>query len=431
METKTAIVGGGGNSHISFDENTNEVGYHGRNVVTDNPGVGDILCYDENRKYKFIVLDTYHAGTFPAAWETLGVVTLRKGNKVTVCSKHNAYKKFMEVFPYIVTGYMLDGTEHMATLKLHGSDTFEFKYTANTDNEFVEALKSFLIEHGFSDWSAYIMDGKVILQYDNYTSMESPETSQADGLDLIAKQEFDFSERTKGVLRKYGDYNNVIWHVARAKEYYINDLDITNYNPVSEVTRMPVLPVCWPAFAGISQYRDKDYCFWLRQRYCKDPDKPTKEEWEKLIEDMTAVIPAMTGGASRRQCELQTAAAEKLKDIEYATPDGARKKLYPGYAYCAEFLNGKGRLPTVSEFIEAFGNITYGLSGVTREQSDPINRSLFAIGGNAVRCTSGFAISSQNVTGTAWQMANVAFMAGMSAHGEITSLPFASLELPL
>ena len=159
METKTAIVGGGGNSHISFDENTNEVGYHGRNVVTDNPGVGDILCYDENRKYKFIVLDTYHAGTFPAAWETLGVVTLRKGNKVTVCSKHNAYKKFMEVFPYIVTGYTLDGTEHMATLKLHGSDTFEFKYTANTDNEFVEALKSFLIEHGFSDWSAYIMDG--------------------------------------------------------------------------------------------------------------------------------------------------------------------------------------------------------------------------------------------------------------------------------
>ena len=67
METKSAQVGGGENSHISYDENTNEVSFAGRNVVTDNPGVGDILCHDENRKYRFIQLDTFHAGTFPSA----------------------------------------------------------------------------------------------------------------------------------------------------------------------------------------------------------------------------------------------------------------------------------------------------------------------------------------------------------------------------
>ena len=48
-------------------------------MVTKSPKIGDIVCYDENRKVKFIALDTFHAGTFPAAWETVGVVVLRKG----------------------------------------------------------------------------------------------------------------------------------------------------------------------------------------------------------------------------------------------------------------------------------------------------------------------------------------------------------------
>ena len=160
-------------STISLIESTNEVKSEGVNVVTDNPGVGDILCYDENRKYKFIQLDTFQAGTFPAAWETLGVVVLRKGNTVTVCDKDMSTEKAFAVFSYIVTGQVLDGAEHTAQLKLHGSEAFDFKYTASTDEEFVEALKSFLTEHNFTDWSAYLMDGNVILQYDNYTSTEN------------------------------------------------------------------------------------------------------------------------------------------------------------------------------------------------------------------------------------------------------------------
>ena len=90
----------------------------------------------------------------------------------------------MEVYPYVVSGYELDGTEHTATLKLHGSETFDFKYTASTDNEFAEALKSFLTGHSFTDWSAYIKDGEVYLQYDNYTSAEylSASITQATGI---------------------------------------------------------------------------------------------------------------------------------------------------------------------------------------------------------------------------------------------------------
>ena len=75
MEEKKISMGGG-KTEVSLSENTNEVNITGVNVVTKSPKVGDIVCYDENRKVRFIALDTFHAGTFPAAWETVGVVVL-------------------------------------------------------------------------------------------------------------------------------------------------------------------------------------------------------------------------------------------------------------------------------------------------------------------------------------------------------------------
>ena len=431
METKIneKIFVGGGKSEVLLDETTNEVNIKGVNVVTDNPGVGDILCHDENRKYKFIQCDTFHAGTFPAAWETLGVVVLRKGNTVTVCSKNNTTKKFMEVYPYIVTGYTLDGAEHTATLKLHGSETFEFKYTASSDEEFVEALQEFLTEHSFTDWSAYNMDGNVILQYDNYTSMEDSTTTT--GLTLTAKQDVDFPEKVSAFLRQYRDFGNPIWNLGRAKEYYYNDLENSQYNPTTEVTQMRTLPVCWPAFCGTSQYRDKDYCLWLRQKYCSDPDNPKIEEWSKYLEDLTFSIPCMVGMASRRSGEIQISAAERLKNITYKAADGTFRKLYPAFAYCGEFLEGKGRLPNPSEFFEAFGNVTYGLSGVTRDKADPINRSLFAIGGSAISCANTFFVAVKNVKGTIWIASSVAFLAGSFAYAIVTAVPVARIDLPV
>ena len=407
------------------------MGYHGRNVVTDNPGVGDILCYDENRKYKFIVLDTYHAGTFPAAWETLGVVTLRKGNKVTVCSKHNASKKFMEVFPYIVTGYTLDGTEHMATLKLHGSDTFEFKYTANTDNEFVEALKSFLIEHGFSDWSAYIMDGKVILQYDNYTSAETYNSDMtcAEGVTLTDKFAVDLTKTGSNFWRKCGNRGNGVWHAAKAKETFVSDNSGPAYNPSSDVTAEPAYPVCWPAFAGTSRYQD-DHCLWLRLKYCENPECPTLDEWKAYIDELEHIVPYMLGCHAPGWRDGHVL-SDTVKHITYQAVGGTTEKLYSAIAYCAGFMDGQGYLPSMTELIEAFGNVTYGLAGVAREESDPINRSLYAIGGNAVPCNVTYWNACRYMSGNAWVADGGGKPDGYSMHISCRAVPFATLELPL
>ena len=374
--------------------------------MTKSPKIGDIVCYDENRKVKFIALDTFHAGTFPAAWETVGVVVLRKGNKVTICSKNNEAKKFMEVYPYIVSGYTLDGVEHTAQLRLHGkpgTDTwYEFKYTASTDSEFVTQLKQFLTDNGETDWSAY-MDAqyRVILQYDNYTSGEYLTTTltYVSGLTLTGQVTVDCPQQPD-FWRKCGNRGNGVWHAERTKVYFRNDLSTPAYNPATDVNSVPEYPICWPAFAGTSQYQS-DHCLWLRQQYCKDPAHPTEAEWEAYIDVFTHRIPYLLAWYSPNW-RAGALLSEPLKGITYRATDGTQKPLYPAVEYCSQFFDGKGYLPSMAEQIECFGNVTYGLTGVTRDKADPINRSLYAIGGSAIGCASGWWSSGRGYTGSNW-----------------------------
>ena len=249
MEDKTIQVGGG-DSYISYDENTNEIIFNGANVVTTQPGIGDILCHDENRKYKFIRCDTYQGGIFPAAWETLGVVAMRKGNRVWVVAKENATKKFMDVYPYVVTGYELDGAEHTAQLRLHGKPTkstfYDFKYTASSVDEFVSQLQQFLTANAETDWSAYKdAQGRVILQYNNYTLVEYYMTTitYATGLTLTGQVLIDCPQQPSWI-RKCGNWGYGVWHAKRAKEYFKKDLTNTSFNPSSDLTGVPSYPIC-------------------------------------------------------------------------------------------------------------------------------------------------------------------------------------------
>ena len=392
METKTSQIGGGGNSTILYDENTNEVTFAGTNVVTNSPGVGDILCYDENRKYRCIRLDTYHAGTIPSAWETIGVVAMRKGCRVWIVAKENATHKFMDVYPYVVTGYELDGTEHTAQLRLHGKPStetyYEFKYTASTDSEFVTQLKQFLETNGETDWSAYIKDGEVYLQYDNYTSPEYLVASITHAIDITLQEKSVVNmPKTPLVQRRSGNNVYFIWNAAKAKQYLLQDFTSTVYNPSSDLSNVPNYPICWPAFAGISQYRN-DHCLWLRQQYCKDPDNPSIEEWEAYIESLTPISPYMTGTfAPEFRCRD---IFDSIKDITYKASDGLLKPLYPAANYCSKFFDGKGYMPAQYEFYDMFKDITLGLTGITEQTADAINRSLYAIGGNTLLVTQSY-----------------------------------------
>lgn len=403
--------------------------------MTPQPGVGDILCRDESGGYRFIRLDTFQAGTFPSAWETLGVVVWRRGNQVKVVSKRYEAERWMDVFPYVVSGYELDGTEHTAQLRLHGRPTaetfYELRYTAGTVDEFVAALQQFLVTNGETDWSVYKDEGRVILQYDRYESLERIDGSLtlAEGLKLQYMTEVLMPEIPR-IVRKCGNtgYSTVV-NVARAVEYFKKDIDDTNYNPSEDVTGYGNHPVCWPAFAGTSQYQS-DHCLWLRQRYCADPAHPRVEEWEAYIADFLPRSPFMSGGFAPRWRDGARLAAD-LVDVTYRAADGTRRPLFPAARAAALAFGGKGHIPTQYEFYECFGDVTYGLAGVAREESDAVNRALYVIGGTAISCRTGFWLYGRE---TNFQVFDVDYTGRFHLYGlpysRFATLSLMQLDLP-
>ena len=423
-------------STVALIENINETVIDGVNAVVDQPGVGDIVCRDENRKIKFIALDTFHAGVFPTAWETIGVVALRRGNELMVVAKENAAQKWMDVYPYVVTGYELDGTEHTAQLRLHGKPTtstyYDFAYTASTVDEFVTALQQFLATNGETDWSAYKdTDGRVILQYDNYTTSEyyAASLTQATGLTLTGKVTLDVPEAAPSFLRECGTRGYGVWNAARAKVYFRIDNTSSAYNPTSPISSMPSYPICWPAFAGISEHRDGDMCLWLRQQYCADPEHPTEAEWEAYMDDIRFKVPAMTGGTGIKW-RYGKAVMDSLKDITYLAADGTRKPLYPAARYCSQFFGGEGFLPSAAQFYELMKDVTYGLSGVTRDKADPVNRSLYAIGGSALGVTSSWWLCLRSGAALAYYAGGAGFMGFTYFYYSLRCAPLSLLTLP-
>ena len=358
------------------------------NVVTTQPGVGDILCRDESGGYRFIQLDTFQGGTFPSAWETLGVVVWRKGNQVKVVSKRNEERKWMDVYPYVVTGYRLDGTEHTARLRLRnlpGASTYyDFIYSATTDEAFVWQLRQFLTSNGLGDWSAYLQDGNVILQCDSYekgSGLDSPST-QAVGISIDGKVRSDLP-RTPLFHRRCGNVGNGVWHAARAKAAFREDNPAASTNPASDVSSVPSSPVCWPAFAGKSQYQS-DHCLWLRQRYCADPAHPTFDEWKGYIAGQKIVAAMYNGTAPEWRWETAKESVEELKGLTYQDGHGETRPLFPAARKAALAFGGRGYVPSQLEISEAFGELNYGVGDVAPEDYDPITRALRAVSGRAI-----------------------------------------------
>ncbi len=120
-----------------------------------------------------------------------------------------------------------------------------------------------------------------------------------------------------------------------------------------------------------------------------------------------------------------------LKDITYQAIDGMQKSLYSAVKYCSEFIDGKGYLPSMFELVECFGDVTYGLAGVTRDKADPINRSLYAIGGSAVGCASTWWLSGRYSNYLAWAAFSGGHIDGLHLYLNQPSLPLAILELPV
>lgn len=426
-------------SEASLLLNTRECLIDGVNVkISLAPKVGDIVCYDANKKVKFIALDTYKA--LPSGWTAMGVVAARHGNKLMIVNKANASKKFADVYTWKVTGYNLDGASHSVTFTLHDSAIANaFTYTASTLANFVSQLQAWLNNYAPSGYtySAYIEGEDVILQLNNYSAATG--TTSASGLTLTANTatEIDYTgsiwRRTaKGVKDSsyFGHLNR--WRYA---DYYAN----SGADPTTDVT-VESDPV------KLSAFQNNSHCAALRTAYCADPTHPTREDYNNYIfakwkvNVAIAIDPCMKGiiGNPYRDGKAQTYA---LAGVKYTATDSSRKDKYPAAAYAASigyagvkgFEAGDWFVPSVYEGAEIFRDLTQGTAfAASRDKADAVNRSLYAIGGSAIAANALAWFMGRSSGANAWGfggygVGNIAY--GYSFCGSYTVVPCVLYEL--
>ena len=354
-------------SDISLVKANNTAYVNGTNVCISQPKVGDIRIQKDDSSISYISLDTYKSGAFPSGWTTLGVVAARSGNKVIVIPKiandDERNLKWMDVYIYVVTGYVLDGASHTASINLQGSGALDFTYTASDTATFVTALKQFIVNAGkSSDFSAYLhTDGRVMLQWDTYNA--NPSTS-ATGLTLTPKVTLDYPLIYSFGMRNCGTQGGALWNYDRAVQYFSSDDSSTSFNPSSDVTSIPHYPICKPGYLGTSQYQS-DHCAYLRNIYGEG-----ESGWLAYMHaiEMQENSPFASGKEELRYGDKAT---ETLGDVTYTASDGSTKYLYPAFHYCKSI---GCHMTTMWEFerIAKSWKLDY---------SDAVNRSYYAVCG--------------------------------------------------
>lgn len=374
-------------STVALIENVNKVVIDGVNVVTTQPGVGDIVCYDENRRLRFIELDSYREGVLPAAWETAGIVVIRKGDAVTVMSKDIESLPWCPICVYLVSGFTLDGEEHVTTVKRYSNIVADITYSGTTPSEVAEDLKA-----GFESAAeefpfdlAFAVEGETV-RITDYSGLSYNALSFSGLSTRTPIKEMSLYDRRgyPGLAVVADGYvTSGVANVAAAIDYYKEDIDNDRHNPSEDMTGFGDYPVCWPAFAGTSQYQS-DHCLWLRQRYCADPAHPTFDEWKGYIAGQKIVAAMYNGTAPEWRWETAKESVEELKGLTYHDGHGETRPLFPAARKAALAFGGRGYVPSQLEISEAFGELNYGVGDVAPEDYDPITRALRAVSGRAL-----------------------------------------------
>ena len=385
-------------SDISLVKANNTAYVDGTNVCISQPKVGDIQIQKDDSSISYISLDTYKSGAFPSGWTTLGVVAARSGNKVIVVPKiandGERSLKWMDVYIYVVTGYVLDGASHTASINLQGSGALDFTYTASDTATFVAALKQFIANAGkSSDFSAYLhTDGRVMLQWDTYNA--SPSTS-ATGLTLTPKVALDYSTIYELPMRKCGTIGEGVWNFESAVQYFKNDNQSTSYNPATDVTAIPSYPVCKPGYLGTSQYQS-DHCAWLRAKYGEGEDG-----WYAYMHDLEFAEDSPFA-AGKEELRYGDKATETLGDVTYTASDGSTKYLYPAFHYCKSI---GCHMATAWEFerIAKSWKLDY---------SDAVNRSYYAVCGQHLPPNSFWWLCGRNSVASSFIAVNIGYVDG-------------------
>lgn len=401
-------------STIGVLEDNNAIVFKGVNVLTNAPKFGDIVLYDSNKDVHFIARDSYVAATKPADWTPIGVVSHREGNICYITWWKTEGKKWADVYCYVITGISLDGTQHDCSVTLHSIDCGTFSYGATTIEAFALQLNSWLATHSPEKYpySCYVEGDKVVLQLDNYIDYQ--QNNSLSGLTLTPYTGTELEANSNAYKMNGVGSEGGVFNMARCIEYFGQDISSATYNPEKDVTADTTYIVCKPAYLGTSQYRDADHCKWLRDKYGEG-----EEGWLNYLESMRVKFPNQRGVVSPKFADGK-ANTYALANVKYQKRDGAFAPKYPAANWCAgigvegveQLEPGDFFMMSNTQAMNVYPKLTYGLSGVTRDKADPLNRGMNAIGGSAVSVTSYWWLSCRYNSYCSWSYDGIGYMYG-------------------
>jgi len=385
------------------------------NRTTTNPQKGDAV-YLAGGTLKFVKFDTLVVSEIPSTWLAVGAVQAPKdaNGDVLICEKSNASYKAADVFRFKVTpqAAVLDGAEHTVNVKLHETDQPQFTFSASTVQEYATALNTYLRTAGltYTYWAYYDTDANCIYMFlGNYTAYEGGTNT----IGSATVEKWIYSELTANATLKSrqptkhsGSPRNSYWQLINAErlfEYAKNNTS-QSYNPTqfSYTLSNPVSYTCW-----MSQVCDAPRALY----------GATEQGWKDYILDNYTVDMNASGTAVSNVNDPLTGHSQRsgyyntyaLANATYKDINGVVRYLYPAIRYAADcaydcdgLRAGSWFVPSLYEGFTVNADTTYGLSGVTRQNADIVNRCLYAINGTAVNCTSYFWYASKYYAVNAW-----------------------------
>lgn len=375
------------------------------NIITNNPKIGDAVVGNLlTGKVEYIKGESFSlAALNSSVYETIGAVYGRRGRQVKAAFKENANKIWCTKYSYRLSGYTLDGTNRSGVISIRESSSasantdFTVSYNATTVQGLVDQLNAFFQATAIfktQKWAASVVDGAIDITFDYTFWQQSSYNTAKDGFAFSTNLMPDVTALAN-IRRKngYTGGEGVISSFPRALAYFRDDNSSTTYNPSTDVTNIKRnYPICLPGYLGASQYQS-DHCAKLREVFGEG-----EEGWLKFMASCMPVKPCDNGNMGTRDgLERTKVLASKL------TADGA--KMCPAADYCyskgtVTVPQGNWYLPTVEDISDLLDTIQYGTNG--SRTADPVNATLYKMGGSAISNGSNIWACCRGVADGAW-----------------------------
>ena len=353
------------------------------NIFTNLPKVGDAVVGERStKKVKFITLESFDNASLGSDYETIGVVYNRRGRKVKIVYKNNAGKTWASKWVLKLSGYTLDGTSRTGVISFRPDSSatantdVTVPYKATTIQGLVDALNTAFAANATmvsQHWVAYINGSDVNIEHD-YTFWQQSSYNDAKSGFTATAALMPEVESVADIRRRHGGGGGegAISSWERAVAFYRTSTGTDAYqgyvpSPISNV-KDRAYPIALQSYLGAN-------CAEIRKVFGEG-----EQGWLNCMAAYMSVCPTDYGNMGMRDGLARTKLIASYKDT-FGEP------VAPAANYCynvdtVALPKGNWYLPTVEDLTDLLRIIKYGTNGSVN--SDPINKTLAAMGGNTI-----------------------------------------------